>query len=118
MRSVPRLFVAVFLGLVLLTAPIVRAQSSAIPPQQTAPGWIFTPSISSGGTWDDNVLLLNPGSNPLSDYGTPITPGASIDYTGKFTRFSSGYSGTFVRYLTLDELNSLPQSQSLRADIE
>jgi len=111
MRTVPKLMVAAFVAMMTLSTPaLVRAQSSSIPAQQTAPGWIFTPSLSSGGTWDDNVLLVNPGTNPLSDYGTPITPGASIDYTGKLTRFSSGYSGSFVRYMTFDELNSLQQS--------
>ena len=47
---------------------------------------------------------------------SPITPAASIDYTGKLTRFSSGYSGSFVRYMTLNELNSL--QQSLRASVD
>jgi len=116
MRSVFRLFVAALIGVGLLMPPVVRAQSAAIPAQQTAPGWIFTPSISFGGTWDDNVLLVNPGTNPPADYGSPITPAASLDYTGKYTRFSSGYSGSFVRYMTLTELNSL--QQSLRATVE
>jgi len=99
-----------------LAPPVVRAQSSAIPSQQTAPGWIFTPSVSFGGTWDDNVLLVNPGTNPPGDYGSPITPAGSVDYTGKFTRFSGGYAGSFVRYMTLSELNSV--QQSLRAMVE
>lgn len=111
MQSVSKLIVAVVIAIPLATPLPVRAQSSSsIPAQQSAPGWIFTPSIASGGTWDDNVLLVNPGTNPLSDYGTPITPGASIDYTGRFTKFSSGYTGAFVRYMTLEELNSLQQS--------
>lgn len=96
-------------AMALLTPGAVHAQSSG-PAQQTAAGWIFTPSISYGGTWDDNVLLVNPGTSPSADYGMPITPGATIDYTGKLTRFSSGYSGAFVRYLTLEQLNSLQQS--------
>jgi len=116
MRSVLRPLVVLVIVAGFLMAPIVRAQSSGIPAQQTAPGWIFTPSISFGGTWDDNVLLVNPGTNPPADYGSPITPGASLDYTGKYTRFSSGYSGSFVRYMTLSELNSL--QQSLRATVE
>jgi hypothetical protein len=116
MRSVPRLVFAALVGMALLMPPVVRAQSSAIPAQQTAPGWVFTPSISYGGTWDDNVLLANPGSNPPADYGMPITPAASIDYTGRSTRFSSGYSGAFLRYMTLEELNSL--QQSFRASVD
>jgi hypothetical protein len=109
MRSVPRLLLTGLVAMAALMPPFVRAQST-IPAQQTAPGWIFTPSISSGGIWDDNVLLVNPGTNPLSDYGFPITPAASLDYTGKLTRFSTGYTGSFVRYMTLSELDSLQQS--------
>jgi uncharacterized protein (PEP-CTERM system associated) len=106
----------------LLSSAVVRAQSTSgsapqnAPTQQIPRGWVFTPSISSGGTWDDNVLMVNAESNPPADYGTPITPGASLDYNGKLTRFASGYSGTFVRYMTLDELNSL--QQSLHADVD
>ena len=116
MRIVPRLFAAALGGVAILMPAGVHAQSSSIPQQQTAPGWIFTPSIRTGSTWDDNVLLVNPGTNPPSDYGFPITPSGSLDYTGKFTRFSTVYSGSFVRYVTLTELNSL--QQSLRANVE
>lgn len=66
--------------------------------------------MTVGGTWDDNVLLVNPGTKPPSDFGTPITPAANVSYTGKYTRFSTGYSGSFLRYATLTELNSLQQS--------
>ena len=113
MRSVPRLLLAGVVAMAVLSPPVVRAQStsaSASPVQPTTPGWIFTPSISIGGTWDDNVLLVNPGTEPPGDYGTPIAPAASLAYTGKLTRFSSEYSGSVVRYMTLDQLNSLEQS--------
>ncbi|HEU4937079.1 MAG TPA: hypothetical protein VFT39_11530 [Vicinamibacterales bacterium] len=110
MRRVVRLFAAAAIGFALLLPPVVRAQSPAMPAQQPVPGWIFTPSISFGGTWDDNVLLVNPGTNPPSDYGSPITPAGGLTYTGKFTRFSTGYSGSFVRYMTLTELNGLHQT--------
>src|SRR5678815_23433 len=116
MRRLLRLFAAALVGLAFLTQPVVRAQSPAISPPQTAPGWVFTPSISFGGTWDDNVLLVNPGTNPPSDYGSPITPAAGLTYTGQFTRFSSGSPGSFVRYMTLSELNGL--HQSLHANLE
>ena len=72
--------------------------------------------MTVGGTWDDNVLLVNPGTNPPADYGSPITPAANLSYTGKYTQFSTGYSGSFLRYATLTELNSL--QQSLNATIE
>jgi len=120
MRRVVRLFAAAVVGFALLLPPVVRAQSPGMPAQrptqQSAPGWIFTPSISFGGTWDDNVLLVNPGTNPPSDYGSPITPAAGLTYTGKYTRFNSGYAGSFVRYMTLSELNGL--HQTLHANLE
>ena len=116
MRSVFKLLVAALIGAGLLMPPVVRAQNAAVAAQQTPPGWIFTPSIVVGGTWDDNVLLTNPEANPPGDYGSPITPAARLSYTGKYTRFSSGYSGSFVRYLTLTELNSLQQSFNATID--
>ncbi|HET6492568.1 MAG TPA: hypothetical protein VFG44_06305 [Burkholderiales bacterium] len=116
MRTVLRLIGATLVGTVALTPTPLRGQSPAVPNQQTAPGWIFTPSIAVGGTWDDNVLLVNPGPDPSSDYASPITPGVSLDYTGKLTRFSSGYSGSIIRYASLGDLNSF--QQSLRAMIE
>jgi hypothetical protein len=109
--------IVVVVGSVALTPAAVRGQGAAPPTQQqTAPGWVFTPSISFGGTWDDNVLLVNPGTEPPSDYGSPIRPAASLDYTGKFTRFSSGYSGSFVRYMSLNDLNSFEQSVRVMVD--
>lgn len=116
MRIVPRLLAACAVGAIAVSPAIVSGQGAPTPNQQVVPGWIFTPSIAVGGSWDDNVLLVNPGTNPPSDYGSPISPAASLDYTGKYTRFTSGYYGSFVKYMTLDDLNSY--QQSLRAMIE
>jgi len=105
------------LGLVSLSPAIVAAQNAEPSNQRSAsPGWVFTPSMAFGGSWDDNVLLVDPDSNPPGDYGSPFSPSVSLDYTGKYTRFSSGYYGSFVRYRTLDSLNSF--EQSLRAMVE
>src|SRR5688500_2788730 len=114
-RSVLRLLGGVLAGGVGMNSSIVRAQGTSAAAQPVA-GWVFTPSISFGGPWDDNVLLVNPGTNPPSDYGSPIGPSASLGYTGKRTRFSTGYSGSMMRYVTLDDLNSF--QQSLRATVE
>ena len=113
MRNVLRVVTGVVVGLGALSPAVIRGQGAPGPTQQSAPGWVFTPSIGVGGTWDDNVLLVNPGTEPPSDYGSPITPGVGLDYTGKYTRFSTGYSGSLVRYQTLGSLNSF--HQSLRA---
>jgi hypothetical protein len=106
----------VAVGLGVLSPAVISGQGAPTATQQSAPGWIFTPSIAVGGTWDDNVLLVNPGTEPPSDYGSPITPGVGLDYNGKFTRFSSGYSGALVRYQTLDSLNSFHQSLRVSAE--
>jgi hypothetical protein len=116
MRIVLRLLTAWVIGIAAASPAIVSGQSAPLPNQQTPPGWVFTPSIAVGGSWDDNVLLVNPGTNPPADYGSPVSPAVSLDYTGKRTRFSSGYYGSIVRYLTLDDLNSF--QQSLRAMVE
>ena len=115
-RSVMRLLAGVVAGGVVLNSGIVRAQGTSAPTQQPIAGWVFTPSISFGGTWDDNVLLVNPGTNPPSDYGSPIGPSVSLGYNGKRTRFSTGYNGSMMRYVTLDDLNTF--HQSLRAMLE
>ena len=115
-RSVLRLLAGVVVGAVVLSSAVVRAQGTNAPAQQPVAGWVFTPSISFGGTWDDNVLLVNPGTNPPSDYGSPIGPSISLGYNGKRTRFSTGYGGSMMRYVTLDDLNSFQQSLRARLD--
>jgi hypothetical protein len=109
-RSVLRRLTIIVVVTLALNTVFVQAQGTQAPAQQPPAGWIFTPSISFGGVWDDNVLLVSPGTNPPSDYGSPIGPALSLSYTGKLTRFSSGYTGSMVRYMTLDGLNSFHQS--------
>jgi hypothetical protein len=95
--------VAIAIGSGIGSSP-VRAQQAQ---SGTNAGWIFTPSLSVGGSWDDNVLLggaLNPG-----DYGTPVSPSVSLDFGGRRTVFSTGYDGTFQMYRNFDELNSFRQ---------
>lgn len=88
----------------------MHAQTTGpMPAAERTPGWIFTPAIGLGGSWDDNVLLVNPGDGPPSDYASPINPSLSLDFTGKRTRFSTGYDGSIVLYQTLDELTSFEQ---------
>ena len=111
MRSILHLVAIIAVGVIGVSPAIVGAQNAEPPNQRSAtPGWVFTPSIAFGGSWDSNVLLVDPDSNPPSDYGSPLSPSASLDYTGKYTRFSSGYDGSFVRYRTLDSLDSFQHS--------
>ena len=101
----------VLVVIVLAGSSSMHAQTlaPARPEAERTPGWIFTPSIGFGGSWDDNVLLVNPGDEPPSDYASPINPSVSLDFTGKRTRFSTGYDGSVVLYRTLDELTSFEQ---------
>jgi hypothetical protein len=100
----------------LAAAPtVVSAQKPAVQDQRPG-GWIFTPSIAFAGSWDDNILLANPNETPQSDYGTPINPGATIDFYSRRTQFLGAYSGSFLRYHTLSALNS--SSQDIRAALQ
>ena len=114
--------VAGWIVLAFVTGGTLAAQSGPQPslsgPQPSLEerryaGWVFTPSIAVGGGWDDNVLLANRANDPPSDYTSPISPSASLDFTGKRTRFSTAYGGAVTLYRSVDELNSF--EHSLRA---
>jgi hypothetical protein len=94
--------------LAFVTGTNLAAQSGPQPSldERRYAGWVFTPSIAVGGGWDDNVLLANRANDPPSDYTSPISPSASLDFTGKRTRFSTSYNGAVTLYRTVDELNS------------
>jgi hypothetical protein len=98
--------------LAFVTGASVAAQSGTQPSldERHYAGWVFTPSIAVGGGYDDNVLLANRANDPPSDYTSPIGPSATLDFTGRRTRFSSGYNGAFTLYRTVDELNSFEHS--------
>lgn len=106
---IARLEAALAAALILLPSAAAAQILTPANPDAPTPGWVFTPSIAVGGAWDDNVLLVNPGSLPPSDYSSPIRPSLSLDFTGKYTRFSAGYDGSIVLYRTLDELSSYEQ---------
>ena len=91
----------------VLSEPAVHAQlTGRLPDVEQHVGWVFTPSVGFGGSWDDNVLLVDTGGEPPSDYASPLTPSFGLDFTGRRTKFSSGYDGAFLFYRTLDELTS------------
>ena len=117
MRSAFRLFVATAVGCGPVMPPVVRAQGPALSTQPDSSRLdLYSLKSCSAGPGMTTSFSSDPGTNPPADYGSPIAPSASLNYTGKYTRFSSGYTGSFVRYMTLSELNSL--QQQLRATIE
>jgi hypothetical protein len=93
-----------------------QGQLGSAPEAPREAGWVFTPSLGVGGSWDDNVLLANPGDNPPRDYASPINPGLSLDFTGRRTKFSTGYLGSFTFYRRVDELSSY--EHYLRAQLQ
>lgn len=76
-------------------------------------GWRVVPSLATGTTWDDNVLIQGAGDNPASDQTMLLRPGAAVDYRGRVTQLSSSYSGAFQHYNTFDSLSSFDQSEQI-----
>ncbi len=100
----------------VFAAVTLQAQTT----QTTEPlraGWTFRPAFTMGGAFDDNVLLVGPGTapDPPSDYVTAVTPAGTLNYLGKYLQFTSGYQGSLVFYQDLSGLNSL--DQNARADV-
>jgi hypothetical protein len=100
-----RIALRVLLAVVAAMAP-ATADAQRLTEERQVAGWIFTPAVRFGGAWDNNILLADPDSNPPSDYATPVSPSATLDYRGRRTRLSSGYDGSFLMYQTFGELNS------------
>jgi hypothetical protein len=98
---------ATAIAMALLSGPAVHAQlTGRLPEVEPVAGWVFTPSVGFGGSWDDNVLLVDTGGDPPSDYASPLSPSLGFDFLGRRTKFSSGYDGSFLFYRTLDQLSS------------
>ena len=54
-----------------------------------APGWVFTPGVTVGQVWDNNVTLSTEGGQAIgesaSDFLTVITPRVALGYRGRST---------------------------------
>jgi hypothetical protein len=107
------------LAAVLVVAALSASGASAQQEQpgtseQRRPGWTFVPSLAFGGAWDDNPILVGSESQELlpDEYVTALTPSASLNYLGRRLQLSTSYTGSFVFYRELTELNSLDQSGS------
>jgi hypothetical protein len=114
MPSVPRVLIA--LAVLVVPAAVAAQPTRARPATEEvplAPGWVFTPSVGLGGGWDNNVLLASEGDSQLTDYGTPVDSGLSLDYRGRRLNLSGRYNGSFVMYRTYDDLNTVDQRARL-----
>jgi hypothetical protein len=117
MTSSMRFTVAVATAAFLLGGPgaaSTAAQDQGSPAETgTAPsldaGWTYTPAITYGGSWDDNVLIQGIGDATRSDFVNSINPRADISFGGRRGEFVGAYSGSFMRYRDLNSLNSYDQ---------
>ena len=89
----------------------VSAQGSRAS-QPTPPGWVFSPGISVGETWDNNVLLATEGNDSVTDFLTAVTPRAALGFRGRRDTFQLDYRGSFHMYQELSELNAFDQRAS------
>jgi hypothetical protein len=86
------------------------AQASAVEGGYTAPtGWSFTPALAYAGTWDDNALVRGIEEEPLSDYTNVLNPSGELAYIGRRGQLTANYSGSWVLYSQLAQLNSFDQ---------
>src|SRR5262249_3281694 len=82
---------------------------------QAPPGWVFTPSLAVGTSWDNNVLVQPNDTHPPRDAENTIGPRGTLGYNGARGTLSASYDGTFFVYRTLNQLNSFDQRLSFSA---
>ena len=80
----------------------------------TYPGWVFTPTLATGGTWDDNLLLAHADDTVLRDYGTSVQPSLRLDFRGRGTLLAANYDSSFLLYRDITEFNSSQQAFDFR----
>jgi hypothetical protein len=105
-----RAVLAIVVAALLVAPRMAAAQAPELEPAP-APGWAFTPAVTVGWLWDNNVALVNEGfeQDIRADQLLVITPAGTLDYLGKYTTFRGGYSGTMRRYRDLNALDSYDQ---------
>ena len=81
--------------------------------RQAPAGWSFTPSLTYGASWDDNVLVRGNGDARLPDFLNVISPRALVDLNGRRGQLSASYDGAFLMYHDRSALDSYDQHASL-----
>jgi len=79
-------------------------------PSWRLPGWSFTPGVTIGALFDNNVAIAPaaaPGGKPDSDRLFTFQPTGQLEYYDARTMFSSGYHGTIRRYVELSALDGV-----------
>jgi hypothetical protein len=80
-----------------------------------AGGWMFTPALVYGGSYDDNALVREKRDVAPGDYTTSINPSGELAFNGRRGDLLADYGGTFVEYRELTSLNSFNQRGSISA---
>src|SRR5437763_356503 len=114
----PSSFAAAALCALLAAAPAAAQQEQAQGPSNEfqswrLPGWTFTPGVTVGALFDNNVAIAPPpapGLSPASDKLFTIQPFGQLEYFDARTVFSSGYNGTVRRYVELSDLDGVDHS--------
>lgn len=106
------LIVAAFIG-----SGTVSAQESNLVPdasanRQAPAGWSFTPSLTYGASWDDNVLVRGNGDAKVADFLNVLSPRAALDLNGRRGQLSATYDGAFLMYRDRSALDSYDQHSS------
>jgi hypothetical protein len=101
--------------LLLLGAAVAQAQPAPWQPERLTPGWTFTPALGFGGLWDSNSTLRVTGDPLISQWVGIVNPRGELDFNGRRTRFTAGYSGALEAYQELAELTRYDQRGRLIA---
>lgn len=102
---------AVTAAVICACAAPLAAQSQEVA-TPTIPGWSFTPGVTAGVVYDNNVSLsdapASTGRTP-SDQLWMVQPSGRLEFNGPRTVFAGGYRGAFRRYAELNQLNNFEQ---------
>ncbi len=84
-------------------------------PTPVVRGWVFTPSLAYGLSWDDNILIQGRGEDTRWDVMNAVSPRGGLDYRDRRTTFSAAYDGTILLYSRIRDLNAYDQRGTLSA---
>jgi hypothetical protein len=100
---------------VLMAAGTAGAQDFEHPDAAT-PGWVMTPSVAFGVTYDDNPTVATHELPTPDDTIMVVSPSLGLTYRARHTSLGLRYNGSLSRYRTLDELDSF--DQGARMDLQ
>ena len=93
----------------VLGSAAAAAQPAPWQPERLTPGWTFTPALGFGGLWDSNSTLRVTGDPLIGQWVGIVNPRGELDFNGRRSRFTAGYSGALEAYQELAELTRYDQ---------